>query len=240
MIVKLHTIPWGLHCGFHPAHIKKATLPCYQKSCTWDSTPSGELWSRYSKQGLEKTWELFIMLPKHSPQPPPQNQGILLKKHQTIKENPTKQQQKQTTKTPMWKTEKQPRKWIPCTLISFMIWEGNGAQCWQPGGQSLLSSRASSPGKGNPGTFSILLKVAFTSLLMSAIENREQILSASVFVSTEAENHFQTLLAFHSKGHRVHFQSPLSDLLLYLMCRGKSGEGVLIHSCGRQSPITAR
>lgn len=80
MIVKLHTIPWGLHCGFHPAHIKKATLPCYQKSCTWDSTPSGELWSRYSKQGLEKTWELFIMLPKHSPQPPPQNQGILLKK----------------------------------------------------------------------------------------------------------------------------------------------------------------
>lgn len=75
-----------------------------------------------------------------------------------------------------------------------MIWEGNGARCWQPGGQSLLNSRASSLGKGSPGTFSILLKVAFTSLFISAAKGkREQILSASVLPSIEADNCFKML-----------------------------------------------
>lgn len=89
------------------------------------------------------------------------------------------------------------------TLISLIIWEGNGVECWQPGGQSLLNSRASSLDKGSPGTFSILLKVVFTSLLMSATKNKEQILSSPAFLSSEADSWFQTLpiLASHYKGH---------------------------------------
>lgn len=58
----------------------------------------------------------------------------------------------------------------PCTLISEMRWEGRGAWCSQARGQPLRSPRAAGSG---PWARSTRLTAAFTSLLMSAVGQRE-------------------------------------------------------------------
>lgn len=132
------------------------------------------------------------MLLKHSPQPVPQNQTILLKKSkQTIKTNHKNTNVKnrkglgasQTGNTVYlnliddlggkWSTVLTAWRTVPSQLQSILDWQGKS---WD--------FQHSVEG---------CLHFPFDECY------RGKILSASVFLSTEAENHFQTLLASHSK-----------------------------------------
>lgn len=133
----------------------------------------------------------LVLLP-FTPQPVPQNQTILLKKSkQTIKTNHKNTNVKnrkgvgasQTGNTVYlnliddlggkWSTVLTAWRTVPSQLQSILDWQGKS---WD--------FQHSVEG---------CLHFPFDECY------REQILSASVFLSTEAENHFQTLLASHSK-----------------------------------------
>lgn len=234
MFAKLYTIPWCPHCGFYPTHIKKVTLPCYQKSFIWDSRG----W-----KNTEKFPSCFLSTPhNHLLRMRP----FSLKKSQTNKKTPTKTTIKTNCKNTNVKNRKASQE--ANTMYLNLIDDLGGKwstvlTAWRTVSSQLKSILA---WQGKSWDFQHSIEGCLHFPFDKCYREQRNPVCFSFCLHWSRESFLNTLSLSFQGPHRIrqkdslHFQPPLSDLPLYLMWRGSCGEGVLTHSCRRQPPITAR
>lgn len=139
------------------------------------------------------------MLPKHSPQPPPQNQNILLKQPQTNKPPETTIEANHKNTNVKNRKASQEVNTMYLNLIDDLGRKWSTVlTAWRTVPSQLKSILAC---QGKSWDFQHSVEGCFHFPFDECYREQRTILSASVFVSTEEENNFQALLASHSKVH---------------------------------------